>query len=54
MRCPVGFSGEFIAVFQVKLAQSDTENDKNLKFFNIQKFCEFFLRIFDRLCELEQ
>ena len=30
-RISQGFSGEFNAVFQVKLARSDTENDKNLE-----------------------
>ena len=40
--CPVGFSKEIIAVFPMKKFQIDTENDKNPKFSNFQRFYAFF------------
>ena len=36
--CPVGFSEKYIAVFQIKMSQIDTENDKNPKIFSFSKF----------------
>ena len=40
MCCPVDFSEEFIAVFQVEMSQIDTKNDKNPEVF--QCFMHFF------------
>ena len=49
IRCPVGFSEEFIAVFQVKMFQINTENDKNPKSFQYSKFlCIFCLLKFQK------
>ena len=42
LRCPVGLSGEIIAVFQTKKSQIDTEKDKTHKSF--QSFC-FFIKV---------
>ena len=45
MCCPVGFSEEFIAVFLVNVSQTETENDKILKFSNFQSFYAFFVKV---------
>ena len=43
MCCPVGFSGEFNAVFYVKMSQIDTEIDKKPKIFQFSKPLCIFL-----------
>ena len=43
IRCPVGFSEKIIAVFQLENSQIDTENDKNLKFFQFSKTMRIFV-----------
>ena len=37
LRCPVGFSEEMIAAFQMKKSQINTENDKHPKNFPFYK-----------------
>ena len=45
IRCPVGFSGEMIAVFQVKKIQIDTEDLKNPKNFHFYMCSRIFCHI---------
>ena len=40
--CPLGFSEEMSAVFQMKQAQIDSENDKNPKIFQFAKISCIF------------
>ena len=42
----LGFFVEFISVFQVKLFQINTENDRNLKNFLIFYFMQYFMQDF--------
>ena len=42
MCCPEGLFEEFIAVFQVKVIQIDTENDKIPKFSKFQRLYTIF------------
>ena len=42
--CPLGFSGKITAVYQLKKSQSDTENDKNSKFFVFHTFYALFVK----------
>ena len=39
--CTVVFHGNIIAVFQTKMSQIDTENDKKPKLFQFSKFISF-------------
>ena len=51
---PVGFSEEIIAVFELKMSQIDTENNKNPKNFQFSMvFFAFFRLSVDRLRRLE-
>ena len=52
--CPVSFYEEIIAVFQMKLSQIDTENDKNPKIFHFSKFLRIFGQIFAGICGLKR
>ena len=40
--CLVGFFKDLYAVFQVKMSQINTENDKKFEFFSFPKFLCFF------------
>ena len=42
IQCPVGFSEENIAVFQMKKSQIDTESDKNFDMFQFSKISCIF------------
>ena len=44
MCCPVGFSEEFIAIFQVKMSQIDTKNDKKPKVLQFLSIYAFLLK----------
>ena len=46
IRCPVGFSEEIMAIFQIKKPQIDTENEINLKSFHFLQFFVKFLTDF--------
>ena len=52
-RCPVGFSEEITAVFQMKKSQIDTENDKIHKIIHSSKFLRIFRQRFDKFRRLE-
>ena len=51
---PVVFYGEIIAMFWLKMSQTDTENDKNVKILQFSKILCVFFQIFDRLRQLER
>ena len=53
IRCPVGFSGQIVALIHMKKSQIDTENDKYHKIFHIYQFLRTFCQIFDKLRGLE-
>ena len=50
----VVFYEEIIAMFRMKMYQSDTENDKKPKNFHFSKFIRIFVQIFDGFCGLER
>ena len=52
--CPIGFSEAIVADFCMKRSQVDTENDKNLKIFQLSKISFVFPQVFDGLFGLER
>ena len=54
IRCPEGFSEETVAVFEMKMSQVDTENDKIPKTFQFSKVLCSSPKIFDGLCGFER